>query len=116
MSAPTEAEIREAVSQEWNRWRHDGVDGPTLSGRLVDLAMFDLFCGVGRVLYDRSREDGMRGPLDEIEHEIMAPIVAECERRLLDGMAAAFEEFARQHPKARRARRRAVAAERRTAA
>ena len=111
-STPTGAEIREAVSQEWNRWRHDGVDGPwpqpPLGGRLKDLAGFDLFCGVVRVLYDRSREDGMVGPLDEIEHEIMAPIVAECERRILDGMAAAFEEFARQYPKARRARRRAA--------
>jgi hypothetical protein len=107
-STPTEAEIREAVSQEWNRWRHDGVDGPTLSGRLKDLALFDLFCEVAFVLYDRSGEDGMTGPLDEIEDAIMAPIVAECERRILDGMAAAFEEFARQYPKARRARRRAA--------
>jgi hypothetical protein len=111
-STPTEAEIREAVSQEWNRWRHDGVDGPwdaqPLSGRLKDLARFDLFCEVAFVLYGRTGEDGMAGTLDKIEDAIMAPIVAECERRILDGMAAAFEEFARQYPKARRARRRAA--------
>jgi hypothetical protein len=108
-STPTGAEIREAVSQEWNRRRHDDPENPQpLSGRLVDLAQFDLFCGVVRELYDRSGEDGMRGPLDEIEDAIMAPIVAECERRILDGMAAAFEEFARQYPEARRARRRAA--------
>jgi hypothetical protein len=111
-TAPTEAEIREAVRQQWNRWRDDNEpwDRQPLSGRLEDVVQFDLFIDVGRVLYDRSLEDGMAGPLDEIEREIMEPIMAECERRILDGMAAAFERFAREYPKAKRARVASVAA------
>jgi hypothetical protein len=115
MTAPTEAEIRAAVRQEWNRWRdpHADVapwDKQPLSGRLVDCVQTDLYTDVGRLLYNLDAMGPWAGPLDAIEREIMAPIVAECERRILDGMAAAFERFAREHPKARRATREAVVA------
>jgi hypothetical protein len=103
-TAPTEAEIREAVRQQWDQWNVEPWNRQPLSSRLEDLVGFDLFCGVGSVLYDRSREDGMEGPLDKIERVIMGPIVAECDRLILEGMAAAFERFAREYPKARRAK------------
>jgi hypothetical protein len=109
MSAPTEAEIREAVQQHWNRLRDPNSDvspweQQPLSGRLVDLAQTDLYLDVGRLLYNMDAMGPEPGPLDAISREIMAPIVAECERRILDGMAAVFERFARQYPRARRAK------------
>ena len=81
MSAPTEAEIHEAVQQHWNRWRDPNSDvapwnEQPLSGRLVDLAQTDLYVDAGRLLYDLDSTGPWAGPLDAIEREIMAPIMA----------------------------------------
>ncbi len=115
MSAPTEAEIRETIREQWNRLRDPNSDvapwdKQPLSGRLEDLAQTDLYLDVGRQLYDMDAMGPEPGPLDAIQREIMDPILAECEHRILEGMAAAFERFAHEYPKARRARvREAVA-------
>ena len=108
-NAPTAAEIRETVLQHWNRWRDPNADvspwdEQPLSGRLVDLAQTDLYLDVGRLLYNLDAFGPEPGPLDAIQREIMDPIMAECERRILDGMSTAFERFAREYPKARRAK------------
>jgi hypothetical protein len=116
MSAPTEAEIREAIRHHWNRQRDEHDVAPwapqPLSGRLVDAVYCDLFVDVNETLYDRNRsgEHGMRGPLDETLDAHLDPIMAEFLRRITEGMASVIVQFAAEHPRYPRARvREAVA-------
>ena len=46
----------------------------------------------------------MRGPLDETLDAHLDPIMAEFLRRITEGMAAAFVQFAAEHPRYPRAR------------
>ena len=96
-TAPSPEEIRLAVFQRYIRQRtaEDLQRWPEASfqARILDTIAFDLLCEVREDLFGPYTGPDTRGRFDEIADEVLLPLVADLDARIMEGMATVFQRY-----------------------
>lgn len=95
-TAPSPEDIRLAVFQRWNRQRTADDPrgaGQSLQDRMVDTITFDLLCEVNVALFGPYDGPDTRSRLDEIADEVLLPVLADLDARVMAAMATVFQRY-----------------------
>lgn len=103
-TAPSPEEIRLAILRSWHRPDVPSAVATTLSGQLEDAVAVYLLCDVQADLYEVPPEHLVH-PIESIADEVLTPVIADVEQRILSAMASVIERYAEEHPDAPRARK-----------